>query len=70
MSQQLERLTAEYQRRHGRPPAGWEDLVRDGALRGVPHDPAGHPFVLNPSQGTVTVAKDSPMWPLPVDNPR
>jgi tetratricopeptide (TPR) repeat protein len=70
MSQQLERLTAEYQRRHGGPPGAWEDLVRDGALRGVPRDPAGHAFVLNPSRGTVTVARDSPMWPLPVDNPR
>jgi len=67
---QLERLTAEYERRHGDPPATWDELVRDGALRGVPVDPAGHPFVLNPWWGTVTLAEDSPLWPLPVDNPR
>jgi tetratricopeptide (TPR) repeat protein len=70
MSQQLERLSAEYRRRHGRPPTTWEDLVRDGALRGIPRDPAGHPFVLNPSRGTVTVAEDSPMWLPPLDTPR
>jgi tetratricopeptide (TPR) repeat protein len=67
---QLEQLTAEYERRHGDPPPDWNDLVRDGALRGVPLDPAGHPYVLNPYWGSVTVADDSPMWPLPTDGPR
>lgn len=67
---QLERLTAEYERRHGAPPPAWDDLVRDGALRGVPLDPSGHPYVLNPYWGSVTVAEDSPMWPLPTEGPR
>lgn len=66
----LARLTAEYERRHGDPPPTWDALVSDGALDGVPHDPAGHPYQLNPWWGFVTVARDSPMWPLPVDNPR
>jgi tetratricopeptide (TPR) repeat protein len=66
----LRSLTAEYERRHGDPPPTWEDLIRDGALRGVPNDPAGYPYVLNPWWGLVDVAEDSPMWPLPVDNPR
>ena len=67
---QLERLTAEYERRHGKPPASWEALVRDGAIAGVPLDPAGYPYVLNAQSGLVDVSADSPMWPLPVDNPR
>jgi tetratricopeptide (TPR) repeat protein len=66
----LQQLTAAYERRHGAPPASWQDLVRDGVLRGIPADPAGHPYVLNPSRGSVTVSQRSPMWPLPVDNPR
>lgn len=67
---QLQRVTAEYQRRHGDPPPTWEDVVRDGGLRTVPRDPAGHVFALNPWWGTVDVAEDSPLWPLPMDNPR
>ena len=67
---QLERLTAEYERRHGIPPPTWEHLIRDGALRGLPRDSAGYVFSLNPWWGTVDVADDSPLRPLPVDNPR
>ena len=70
MIQQLEQVTADYERRHGRPPADWEELVGDGSLRGIPRDAAGHQFVLNPWWGAVTVTEDSPMWPLPADNPR
>lgn len=66
----LEQLTAEYERRHGDPPATWDDLVRDGAVPGTPVDPAGYPYVLNPWWGMVTVSENSPMWPLPVNNPR
>jgi tetratricopeptide (TPR) repeat protein len=65
----LERLTAEYERRFGVPPPGWEDLVREGFLRGVPHDPDGHPYVLNPWWGDVTVSEKSPLWPLPTEKP-
>jgi tetratricopeptide (TPR) repeat protein len=66
----LEALTAEYERRHGDPPASWDDLVRDGALRGPPLDPAGEPYVLNPWWGTVDLSRSSPLWPIPVGNPR
>lgn len=67
---QLEQLTAEYERRHGAPPASWQELIRDGGLRDLPKDPAGHVYVLNPWWGLVTVSEGSPMWPLPVGNPR
>ena len=65
----LERLIAEYSRRLGRPPSTWQDMMRAGLLRGTPADPAGTPYVLNPSTGRVTLATDSPLWPLPTDAP-
>jgi hypothetical protein len=61
----LQHITREYARRHGRPPADWQTLVRAGLLRGVPRDPAGVPFVLNPSSGSVTVGRESTLRPMP-----
>jgi tetratricopeptide (TPR) repeat protein len=61
----LQQITAEYARRYGRPPADWQTLVRAGLLRGVPLDPAGVPYVLNPWWGTVAVSKESSLWPMP-----
>lgn len=66
----LRGVTAEYERRHGDPPAAWEDVVRDGGLRAVPRDPAGVVYDLNPWWGFVDVARESPLFPLPLDNPR
>ena len=66
---QLEQLVRAYERQFGDPPTAWEDMVRSGFLRGVPVDPAGHPYVLNPWWGDVTVNGDSPLWPLPTENP-
>jgi tetratricopeptide (TPR) repeat protein len=62
---ELQRTTAEYQRRFGRPPAHWHAVVAAGLLPGVPLDPGGVPYELNPWWGTVTVSERSPMWPLP-----
>lgn len=62
---QLQRVAATYERRHGRPPADWPAVVRAGLLPGIPLDPAGVPYVLNPYWGTVTVSDKSSMWPLP-----
>lgn len=64
---QLESLTAEYERRHGVPPPTWQALIADGALRVVPRDPAGYPYVLSPGGKAVTVDRGSPMWPLPTE---
>lgn len=53
------------------PPAGepysWGLLVKRGALRGVPVDPAGVPFELHPDTGAVTLSRSSPLHPLPVE---
>jgi len=52
----------------GGAPASWRDLVGAGLLTGVPRDPAGHPYVLEP-EGQVTVSSESPLFPLPAEPP-
>ena len=42
----LETLVARYQLANGKPPASFADLIRTGALRGIPKDPLGSPYVL------------------------
>jgi tetratricopeptide (TPR) repeat protein len=65
--QRLRAVTAAYQRRHGHLPSAWPELMADGALRDVPRDPAGVPYVLDPASGLVTVSDTSPLWPLPTE---
>ena len=48
----------------------WERLIRRGALRRVPSDPAGAPFVLDPVSGAVDVSPESPLYPLPREGRR
>jgi tetratricopeptide (TPR) repeat protein len=43
----------------------WERLIRRGVLRAIPLDPAGTPFEIDPVTGKVTLAKSSPLLPLP-----
>ena len=66
---QLEQLVREYERDFGDPPPKWEHLVRAGYLRSEPVDPAGYPYLLNEFWGDVTINGDSPLWPLPTENP-
>jgi hypothetical protein len=61
---ELTRVVGRFEALSGRPPRSWRDLVGAGLLRGAPLDPAGVPFVLGPD-GTVAVAPDSPLQPLP-----
>ena len=51
---QLEAVTAEFRKRFGRNPSGWRELGSIGALKGMPVDPSGTPYVLN-TDGSVTV---------------
>lgn len=46
-------------------PFSWVDLWKRGVLQGVPVDPAGTPFELDPATGTVSVSNTSPLWPMP-----
>jgi hypothetical protein len=61
---------AAYQRRVGAIPRSWEDLVGAGLLRGVPVDPAGYPFILDPQRFTIAVSPQSTLNPLPVEPAR
>jgi hypothetical protein len=46
-------------------PYTWEHLVRRGALRGIPLDPSGTPFELDPGTGEVRVSPRSELQPMP-----
>lgn len=53
----------------GKPPGqpySWSALVRAGQLRGLPLDPAGTPFEIDPLTGTVRLSASSPLYPLPL----
>jgi hypothetical protein len=60
----LQQQVRTYVERNGSLPGAWSDLIRVGALRGVPHDPDNHPFVLRPD-GTIGLDPESPLNPLP-----
>jgi tetratricopeptide (TPR) repeat protein len=63
----LESAVARYEaQRGGALPSSWADLMANGALAGLPLDPAGHPYQLNPNWGRVTLDPGSPLNPLPV----
>src|SRR5262252_7574764 len=49
-------------------PLDWAALVRARVLRTVPADPSGVPYELS-SEGRVTLARSSPLLPLPVEPP-
>lgn len=51
------------------PPAGtpysWQSLARRGILRGIPLDPSGIPFEIDPVTGAVSVSERSTLSPMP-----
>ena len=51
----LEALVSEFHTRFGRNPSSWRELISAGALRGIPLDPAGNPYLLE-SDGRVVVS--------------
>jgi tetratricopeptide (TPR) repeat protein len=64
---QLQAIVAAFTRETGRRPRSWADLVQAGLLRGVPLDPTGISYVLDPQTGAVTVARESKLYPLPTE---
>jgi hypothetical protein len=62
---QLQPLVNRFYDSAGRFPAGWNEVVRAGMVRGIPLDPTGVPFALDPTSGQVDVAMDSALYPLP-----
>jgi hypothetical protein len=61
----LRAIVAEHRARVGLSPAGWRDLVAAGLLRGIPLDPTGVPYVLDPSTGAVSPSPESRLGMLP-----
>jgi hypothetical protein len=53
-----------FARENGAPPRDWQVLIGAGMLRGVPVDPAGVPYRIQPD-GTVDLDPASPLHPLP-----
>lgn len=64
---QIDRLAAfvsTVSRREGEP-YSWHDLVRRGGLRGIPVDPSGTPYEIEPRTGQISVSRKSPLFPMP-----
>ena len=64
---QLNTASQRFTAREGRPPQTWDELVAGERLRGIPLDPTGEPYFLDPATGHLTVSKSSSLWPLPTD---
>ncbi|MBA3271465.1 MAG: hypothetical protein H0T71_13230, partial [Acidobacteria bacterium] len=62
---ELNAIGARYAARVGRPATSWDELVRGERLRGVPLDPGGTPFELDPATGRIDLSRRSSLWPLP-----
>jgi hypothetical protein len=61
----MERVVQQYRARTGALPSSWGEMMRAGFLRGVPADPTGVPFQLDPATGKVTLDPRSSLNPLP-----
>ena len=62
---QLRQAVAAYRARQRQWPGDWADLVGAGLLAGVPIDPTGTAYRLEPGTGEVDVGADSVLFPLP-----
>lgn len=54
---------------HGRPPKDWREIVIIQRWRGLPVDPTGTLFTLDPTTGKVDISPNSRLWPLPDSSP-
>jgi tetratricopeptide (TPR) repeat protein len=54
---------------HGRPPKDWREIVILQRWRGLPVDPTGMLFTLDPTTGKVDISPNSKLWPLPDGSP-
>jgi hypothetical protein len=61
---QLERIVASVPRGVGEQ-YSWLQVIRAGALPGVPLDPSRTPYVIDPENGRVTISDQSALFPLP-----
>jgi tetratricopeptide (TPR) repeat protein len=61
----LQGAVEQYRQVSGTPPLTWADLSRAGLLRGLPEDPTGEPYILDPATGGVDISRESTLAPLP-----
>lgn len=61
---QLHGVTNLFFDRQGRFPSSWPEVVAAGLLPGVPLDPSGEAYALDPASGVVDVAAGSSLYPL------
>jgi len=66
---ELNRRVDIFTTREGRRPRDWRELATAERLLGVPTDPTGVPYVLNPETGRIELDRGSQLWPLPTDRP-
>ena len=67
---EINRALGRFTTREGRPPRSWQELIVAERLRGLPLDPTGVPYVMDPATGQITVSRQSQLWPLPTEKPR
>ena len=67
---QLNDVLERFQARTGSRLASWAPLVSQGWLRGVPVDPEGVPYIVDPGTGRATLSRKSRYFPLPTDSDR
>jgi hypothetical protein len=67
MLDQLNAVLERYRARTGLAAQSWQTLIEQERLPGIPHDPAGVPFVLDPTTGSAQLAAESPLAPLPAE---
>jgi len=65
IEQRLQPVVNAYYDRTGGFPASWRDVVQAGLLPGVPLDPTGEPYGIDPVSGIVDVGAGSDLSPLP-----
>ncbi len=63
----LQAASAGFTMRTGHHARSWEQLVASGAVRGVPLDPSGTPYMLDAATGDVGLGPESSLAPLPTE---
>ena len=58
-----------YRRTHPGQPIAWERLIAARLLRGMPVDPSGTPFDIDPATGAISVSSSSKLFPMPGQRP-